>query len=285
MLPAFTYIPYIYFLKTRLIGKFQRFSWIFVYFIPVIFLYYQQVILHNIFDYLQLILGVLIVNYVYENGYIENDVMTIKKEKNPTLRLSSEEIKRIDGNFPKLILVRMMIFVVMYFAYMWCVAMGSVQINNLYLLWISVALQLMYLIYNRVRNLINLFLILPLSFVRFFGFILPFVTQEHLWWWVILATLIYPLPKFLEFSSMKRYSHVFNWGLNFNIDRFRIAYYLVLTLLLAGTILLINYPYKFVFLVLAIYFLVYRAAGMLVISNRKVVDDFKTNFNRRKENN
>ena len=39
---------------------------------------------------------------IYETGYIENDVVTVKTEKNPTLRLNKENFKYIKKIIQKL---------------------------------------------------------------------------------------------------------------------------------------------------------------------------------------
>lgn len=280
MLPSFTYLPYVYFLKTRLTGNFQRVSWLFVYFIPIIFLYSRIASLKNVYDYSLLILGFLIINYVYENGYLENDVQTIKKEEKPTLRLSEEEIRIVDNSFTTIFFIRGVILILMLAGYFICAKYTTTIVMPFTLLFAALLLQILYLIYNRIRNIVNLYLIIPLSFIRFFGFILPFVETKDMGWFVLLATLLYPLSKFIEFAQKKRFKTIISKGDTFNVDRFRVKYYLLLTLLLIGFRFLFRHVYILCFMEASIFFLLYRIAGLAIISNKKVVGDFKNNFGR-----
>jgi hypothetical protein len=280
MVPYFTYLPYAYFMKTRLIGYYQRISWIFVYFIPLIFLYSRIVSLENVYDYLVLILGMIIVNYVYDNGYLQNDIKTIKKESKPTLRLSQEEISRIDNRFGTILLMRLVILILLLSAYWLCTRSASGNVDPYILLYVSVLLQVLYLIYNGIRNIGNLFLIIPLSFIRFFGFMLPVIPLAGLGWFITGATLLYPLSKFMEFSQKANYAQVVPQIKAFNVDKFRVLYYLVLTIILGLGILEFSSPYLIMFFELSIYFLIYRFLGILIINNKKILGDFKSNFGR-----
>src|SRR5690606_7964943 len=60
-------------------------------------------------------LGVLAVSFfawlaVYESGYMENDVFTVDRETNPTLRISRDEMDWVKANFFKILAVRLVLF-------------------------------------------------------------------------------------------------------------------------------------------------------------------------------
>lgn len=260
---------------------FQKVSWLFVYFVPAIFLYLDIVAPDNVYEFILFLDGLLIINYVYENGYLENDVKTIRKETNPTLRLSEDTIKAIDARFGIICVLRLFILGLLLSIYAYCSIQSGNGITPLYaLLAVIILLQILYLIYNRIRNMANLFIIIPLSFIRFYGFLLPFVPVEHLFQFCIFSLLLYPLPKFLEFSMQDRYRKYFTILPKGNIDLFRVRYYLLLSLFYLITGYIMTLVYSRIFLLLAVFYFLYRLAGVLLLKNKHILKDFKNNFGR-----
>lgn len=263
----FTIFPYLYFLKTRLKGKIQKLSWVFVYFIPNIFLYLYitdfDISFNNIFT---MILSLILINYIYENGYIQNDIILTKRETNPTLRIYGEELDNIRKNIRKIFLIRFVITIFILILIFILVDDYKIFIS---ILTMSVLLQSLYLIYNSVRSVLNLYLILPLSYIRFYGFIIPFVPYKHLVEFIILTIFIYPLPKFLEFTKQPRYKYEFLSKMVGNIDLFRIKYYLIsnILFLLAYTLFEIEFVYIFIFL----YYLIFRLFAYVAIKKISIV--------------
>lgn len=263
----FTIFPYLYFLKTRLKGKIQKISWVFVYFIPNIFLYLYitgfDISFNNIFT---MILSLILINYIYDNGYIQNDIILTKKETNPTLRIYGEELDNIRKNIRKIFLIRFVITIFILILIFILVDDYKIFIS---ILTMSVLLQSLYLIYNSVRSVLNLYLILPLSYIRFYGFIIPFVPYKHLVEFIILTIFIYPFSKFLEFTKQPRYKYEFLSKMVGNIDIFRIKYYLIsnILFLLAYTLFEIEFVYIFIFL----YYLIFRLFAYVAIKKISIV--------------
>lgn len=56
-----------------------------------------------------MILSLILINYIYENGYIQNDIILTKRETNPTLRIYGEELDNIRKNIRKIFLIRFVI--------------------------------------------------------------------------------------------------------------------------------------------------------------------------------
>lgn len=279
--PLYVIVPYGYFLKTRLPGLFQKISWLFVYFVPLGYLFFQFADVSSVSDYFMLIVGFLLINYVYENGYIENDIITIKKEEDPTLRLPAGDVEVLEKRLTGIFIIRFLVILVLLAVYFF-LAPGSLTFQRpLDLLILLVVLQVLYLIYNRIRNILNLLLILPLSFIRFFGFIIPFVSERYLFSFVVMASLLYPLPKLLEFTRKDRFRLKILSRLVGNIDAFRVKYYIGLVLLC----LIIKYLYPriyiYPYLIISIYFFLYRGIGFLLIKNKNFLSEFKNNFGRK----
>ncbi|OCL87034.1 hypothetical protein AAX26_01342 [Aliarcobacter thereius] len=263
----FTIVPYLYFLKTRLKGKIQRVSWFLVYFVPNILLYLYFTDFEFSFNNLSImIISLILINYIYDNGYIQNDVILTKKEKNPTIRLDIQILENVRLNISKIFIFRFVISIlILYILYF---LIEDIQ-KFMLLLAISTSLQILYLIYNSVRSVLNLYLILPLSYIRFYGFIVPFVNYENLLEFIILTTFIYPFSKFLEFTKQLRYKYAFLSKMVGNIDLFRIKYYLISTVLFLLAYVL--FEIEVVYLVIIIYYLFFRLLAYIGIKKINTV--------------
>lgn len=263
----FTIFPYLYFLKTRLKGKIQGVSWFLVYFVPNIFLYLYFTNFEFSFNNLSImILSLILINYIYDNGYIQNDVILTKNEKNPTIRLDIQILENVRKNISKIFILRFIISIlIIYFLYF---LIEDIQ-KFILLLVISISLQILYLIYNSVRSVLNLYLILPLSYIRFYGFIVPFVNYENLLEFIILTTFIYPFSKFLEFTKQPRYGYVFLSNLVGDVDRFRIKYYSAISVFFL--IIFIFFSIDYIYLILVIYYLMFRLMAYLALSKSETI--------------
>ncbi|HFO5149574.1 TPA: hypothetical protein ACHJRG_004980, partial [Escherichia coli] len=86
----FFFVPFLYFYKTRLRSIIKLISWGVIYLVPI---FLSTFSFANIDYYFISYFVVLTLTYnLYEIGYIQNDTETIKKEHNPTLRLSRDEL-------------------------------------------------------------------------------------------------------------------------------------------------------------------------------------------------
>lgn len=253
----FTIVPFLYFLKTRLKGKIQRISWIFVYFIPSFILFDFFVPLVELKNIALLIISITLINYIYENGYLQNDIKTTKKEKNPTLRLSFEEMQSVDKNWNKIVFFRVVISLVLIALFYFISNDISLTLG---LFIISLSLQILYLIYNNIRNIWNLLLILPINYIRFYGFIIPFVSTDKLVEVVMATILLYPLSKVIEFTKRERFNLIFIGNAIGNIDKFRIYYYSFVF------VLLFFFISDSIYFEVALYYLVFRTLSYLAIS-------------------
>lgn len=264
----FTIIPFLYFLKTRLKGKVQRVSWICVYFVPsfVLFNYFASLIEYK--NILLLVIGITLINYIYENGYIQNDVKTTKKEKDPTLRLAIEEMQNIEKNWSQILFLRGVISLVLIALFYF---ISSEISQTIVLVSVALFLQFLYLIYNSIRNIWNLILILPISYIRFYGFILPFVVSANLFEFLIITIFLYPLSKFLEFTKQPRYNLGVISKLVGNVDSFRVKYYSILVLI-SLFIFFQNQDYIY-FLSISVYYLIFRIGTFYVMKKSKSVQD------------
>lgn len=249
--------PYLYFFKTRLKGMVQKLSWLLIYFVPslVLYGYFSPEI-----DVVTLILwaiSITMINYVYENGYIQNDILTIRKENNPTLRLSKEETEHAYNNFSKIVSLRLCVFAGL------AVLFYAVSLSfstSLALLGYCLLLQVLYVIYNNVRNIWNLILLLPINYLRFYGFILPLVPTNEIFLFLVMTAFLYPVSKVIEFTKRERFGLTVIGDAIGNVDRFRIFYYffvlIVLSFLVPGSI----------YFYIALYYLAFRSVSYIAVS-------------------
>ena len=264
-----TIIPFNYFIKTRLKSKVQKISWGFVYFIPGIMLYlFATDYDFSIRNILMMMVGILLVNYIYENGYIENDIVLTQKEKNPNLRIVGKQLANIRDNIKSIFFIRYVVIVFL------IVFMGLLVSNiDDFILFIVVllSLQLTFKIYNNIRNIFNLYLVLPLSYFRFYGFILPFVNDEYFLQFVLFTSLLYPLSKVLEFTRQPRYKLPRISLLIGNTDKFRVYYYLIVVFIFSLSFCLYEIP--ILYLYISLYYLLFRLGTLLMIRKNKMIRD------------
>lgn len=266
----FIIVPFLYFLKTRLKSKVQKVSWLFVYFVPNIFIYFYitgfDLSTKNI---LLMVISIVLINYIYENGYMQNDIILTKKEKNPNLRIDGEMLFNVRKNILSIFFIRFFIVVILLTTIFLLVNDFTIFLK--YLL-VVLLLQVLYLVYNNIRNIGNLYLILPLSYLRFYGFILPLVEFENLIEFITFTTLLYPFLKMLEFTKQPRYNLPNFSKLVGNVDIFRIKYYGVL----AGITILYFFIFESTlqyFIVIVIYYLLFRIGTYLAIYKSQTVKE------------
>ena len=148
------YVPVLYAIRTRFLKrtKLGIFFWLAEYLFPVLLSF----LLANIepISISQMLLSVACVYCFYEIGYIQNDCETIKKEENPTLRLSEDELKIYERNKWNIYMTRGVLGILFSMYY---IQQGIPSCILLPVLWGSIPL---YLLYNSMRNSLILFRLL-----------------------------------------------------------------------------------------------------------------------------
>lgn len=259
-MPIFMIVPFGYLCRITLGSILHIISWGLIYFIPVSVLYFYYSKDFSKESIAILLLSFCLIDMIYTNGYIQNDALTTKKEDNPTLRLNGKFLEYARKHIIKIFCIRFIIT-----ALIW----GLIYyINKDYAIFIAIAmvvLQLLYIIYNNMRNIYNLFLIIPLSYIRFYAPILYIIGWDLKN--IIAMFLLYQLQKFLEFSSKKRYktSIITKKFIN-NLDIFRVQYYAVLVAVNITLYLSIGLDY--IFIILALYYLAFRSVYLILLQSR-----------------
>ncbi|MGL5049646.1 MAG: hypothetical protein ACRC6E_03325 [Fusobacteriaceae bacterium] len=230
-------IPFYYTLKTRTLKINKKISYIFTYLFPVFILFFRASFdLKSLFAFFLSLIGTI---SIYEVGYLENDIKTVKKEINPTLRLKESETLDIESNFYKIIFIK-------YFISGLIVYILSFKFKISYFILGLFLIQIIYLFHNRIRNKINLISFFLLSTLRYLTPLLIRVNDINYNFFQIL--LYISLVRLLEKSSEEKYKIKFLSFVKNNLGIFRVLYYVLVIFIkfnLLGLYLLIYRIFTF----------------------------------------
>jgi len=194
------YFPFVYTYTTRLRTPLKAISLVFIYLIPVLYLSHMAVgdVLPIPHFLLTCLLAIFSYYNIYELGYIQNDTEAIKHQKDPALRLSKEKIKYYDKNKLRIYIVRIII---------WIFASILLFLSSPIISWLTyqaalILTLLLYQIYNRINNCSIMLIYFLLVTIRYIAPVLIFLPALNMQIF-ILAILIFPLNKTLEFRSEK----------------------------------------------------------------------------------
>ena len=259
------YVPVLYAIRTRFLKrtKLGIFFWFAEYLFPVLL----SLLLANIepISIFQMLLSVVCVYCFYEIGYIQNDCETIKKEENPTLRLSEDELKIYERNKWNIYMTRGVLGILFSMYY---IQQGIPSCILLPVLWGIIPL---YLLYNSMRNRLNQYLVL---FLMVYRYGVPFFLYTHFNWNCYLLLLIiisYPIPTFIQICAKEKRGRCEKWALFFvgsynKRELFRSKFYLFL-IVGVGVLAFLNQVHLY-YVILPIYFFLFRIGSY---SMRKIL--------------
>ena len=161
----------------------------------------------------------------YECGYIFNEGVCVRFEKNPTIRIPEPFFTEILHHFENLITIRLVTGAVG----SWILLNKFPENTNLYIALVLLLLMI-YSIHNYYRGIINI-ITMPLEVIlKYMIPISVFVKAEEIWQAVIIVMLVIVLVRTIEYASKKRYV---SWiRVTKNVDVFRIKYYVVINIVL-----------------------------------------------------
>ncbi|MDA7485743.1 hypothetical protein N9A31_00205 [Candidatus Pelagibacter ubique] len=275
------YIPIYYLIHSRLKTKFDLISWQIIFLIPQFAVTYFY--LHTRSDiFVQLFLiSQLIFHTLYEVGYIENDVITTRDEKKPTLRLNKKSIAYLKKNYSRVIYFKYIIVIFFIGILYWIDSFTSYRLNLEAFLALLVFNRLIFFIHNSIRNRFNIFTFFILSATKYIFPLVLFVSFETMLVPIILMILIFPFLRTIEIFTLKKYKFKKIANLINNIDRFRVIYYLLCTIGLVVTWYfshISNNNFQ-IFIFIAFYFLLFRVATKFLIEKGVYKRDDKTKTN------
>ena len=157
----------------------------------------------------------------YENGYIENDIKTVKKEENPTLRIVGDLYDYIDYNYYKVIFVRVVLFVLS----LWLLSFFTTYDIIVRLVLFSIATSIIYYFHNNIRSALKVLTFFFLSSSRFIFPLLVFssvIVPEKVPY-VLLSILIYTIPALFVYSAKSFKATQFVVGYE---NKYKVIYYI-----------------------------------------------------------
>lgn len=266
-MPIKFYIPVVYAFRTRMGNSVEGFvKWLCEYLIPTFFCYFLagnslNLAIDNYF------LIILLTYTLYETGYIQNDTETIKKEKDPTLRLSLSEIAYYEKNRKAVIGIRLFIAILLSTLLM---INCSFSIGSVVAVTGSWAILLVYLIYNSVRGHMSFVLHFFLLLLRYSTATLMFIPNVS-WIVFVLCITIFPLPMLMEILRKGKFGIHYNFTKIYLNDYekrhiFRIKYYFLLTMFFSMFVLCAHL--SVVICILPLFFLMYDSIFIIIKKNR-----------------
>lgn len=255
---AIFYLPFGYFVSTRLANKAAVISWIMIY--PVALLVSVALELGETHALPAILLAMLAIYSLYELGYMDNDTRTVRGEISPTERLDAGE-KDYFARMKWLIFVARLTVVLAACIVIDALSSGTPQGRMAFFAGLGV-IAIVFLIYNSMRGRANL----PLHFVLVMcRFCLPgMVVITHGYAaYLGMTVAAFPLINLLERAGETRYGLSIFAPLLASRAQVRVIYYLVLTA--ATAVILVSTGDGEAALMLMTYFLVYRLVSPLIL--------------------
>ena len=254
----FLYIPICYTFKTRLKNIVALFSWVVICPLLLFIILITQDNIHISLSLITCYIFSFLHTYnLYEIGYIINDTETIKKEKEPTLRLSYTSLNYYYTKRIKIYLIRLMLsatislILLLYY---------HTPLIYIFYSWLIIPV---YLIYNNIRNIFNLPIHFILVILRYTSPLVLSMTLTPSMFFIII--LIFPLINLIERASEKRFNINFLIQKRKFIEKFRFFYYLVILLLIVA-LQTFSYPIPNYFFIITTYMLLYRLLSPIIIN-------------------
>lgn len=241
----YKYLPLSYLFSSRILTPAERISW----FIIFPFFHFSIIYLFNVnlIHFMILFFGIM---SVYEIGYLYNDFITVKNEKNPTIRNCLKD-GFTENNFNKIKNYRFGISIFL-------ILIEIIYFHSYFLLLFTFLIIVAYYFHNTLRSRLN---IISYFFLVSFRYIAPisFIQDINLFLFIII---VFPILRTLEHACKLKYKLNLLQELIGDLDRFRIIYLSGLTFICLSLYIfdMININY----LLLSLYFLIFRFMAYLV---------------------
>ncbi|PTO86899.1 hypothetical protein CWN98_12570 [Vibrio splendidus] len=203
------FFPLKYTFLTRIKSKGERISWVLIY--PLFLLFVAYI---SGFPLFYTFCFFIVTMQVYEVGYVYNDIVTTKKEKNPTVRLTGDT-NWIEDN---LILVTSIKLLSAFFTiFLLC------DMEQFFLISVSLVMILVtYYFHNTIRNKCNVITYFFLVSLRYLTPLIVFLDIQI----ALFIILSFPFVRTLEHACKTKYGFKrLSRLIRFDVDLFRVLYY------------------------------------------------------------
>ena len=261
------YLPFVYLISSRLKSKFELISWQIIFIIPQLLITYHFLdIRSNIFIHFFLV-SQLIFYSLYETGYIENDVVTTQKEKNPTVRFNKKNIRYITKKYSGLIYTRYYLAFLFLSLLFWMDTFTSYSLNLLLFSGVLILTKIIFKIHNLIRNRFTIITFFLLSILKYAFPIILFINPDKMIDPILLVLLIFPILRTIEVITLKRYNFKSISKLIGNVDKFRIFYYFLclVSIVIIKTFSISSYLDFYISFTILLYFLIFRIGCFYLI--------------------
>ena len=272
------YIPFYYLFYTRLKTKMEIISWFLIFIIPQFFITYSynQIELEIFFPIFMI--SQIIFHTLYEIGYLENDIITTKKEKNPTLRLDKKSFSYIESNYNKIKFFKYLIIIL--FTIIVYYIESNIETETFLNPFICLLLvnRVFFYIHNNLRNRFNIITFFILSISKYIFPLLLFIDLMNAFYPILLSIITFPLLRTLEICMLKRHKLAIFKSQNLDLDKFRILYYFsnIIICIIIWQILPLSYENFLVSILVLFYFAFYRVSTYFLIKKGIYKRDIKT---------
>src|SRR5574344_1018744 len=194
--------PYVFTHKATLCKKGRLLSYVAIFTIsPIYFALVLQSPTITLQGLLSCMLGMILIQNLYEVGYIQNDTETIKKEKNPTMRLEQSELKYYSSNRCGIYATRALIDA---FLAGLLIYVGHGSLSVWVFLGVAHLIIPIFLLYNAMLNRWNLLLHFFLATLKFSS--LQFLFFDSMQINVFLLSIFaYPIINLIDRAATPRF--------------------------------------------------------------------------------
>ncbi|WP_066875150.1 hypothetical protein [Clostridium mediterraneense] len=254
-------IPFLYTFYTRTKGNSKKVAYLFTFIIPVFLFAYAMLYKSNISPVtigVGVIVALIGTMSIYEIGYIRNDVFTIKTEKNPTLRLSKDELTYVEKNITTILIVKYII------AILSVIIIYFLKLEYIQFLIALVLIEIFYFMHNKVRGRLSILSFFILSTLRYITALMIFKGNVLLTIAVFIVAI--SIPRTFEKASEKKFNIKYlafmrDGTVELNLVRF--LYYIALLINVLAEYMMLHTG--IIFIILTLYYLIYRGLIALVI--------------------
>lgn len=267
----FALVPGGYLLRSRLEGRTARVSWFLIN--PVVIGIAAAWVTTMAFPAFMLafVLAFLAWQSVYEIGYLENDIQTVKRESSPTLRLPPDAHRLLATRYRVIVGIKWLIAGLLTILLALLDVQGVISFHFVVFVALLAATRLAFRAHNTLRTRTNIATYFALAALKYATLPAGFNGSESTLLLVVVLCLVFPTVRTIEHACKVKYGFptLARWVGDFH--RFRLIYYLVLSVVLGFASIITQNSIFILGALVAVYLIAVRAAAY-VVSRRRVPD-------------
>lgn len=252
------YLPTYYMLYSRPKSASALASGLIIITIPLVFMAWYFSALGMLELLLLFYLSRLAFMLIYETGYMENDIVTIKKEATPTIRLKPQDFVFFDKHYWPVVISKVALAALILGLLLALRPWWNAEIYVGQFLACMVVMRLFFFAHNTFRGRMNILTEGGLIAVKYPSFLFLVIPWQEMPLPYLLAFFAFPLVRIIEYAQQEKFRLP---GLTSAVDYievFRVKYYGILLAISALAYGLFPGPISQMYLILICYFFAYR---------------------------